>query len=395
MSTKILSWVFGKGSFSTSMFVAGRDQKLAEQKLWGHPETKTICDLVYRFSVLYHGISIDPCICKLGPLLAGRVGWILEGAFPHKWPRGPPCLIGWSSASQTTTVSPQGNGKSCGAVAVQHDKYDEYGRPNYGETFLSWCGIPASANRDFFLLTCKKPWFCHSCLKGILCFPYTYSWHEILQQTFNMKQSCECSFEQDLIFIRSFSAKIHDSNTTLSPLPVPSLHGSMGATRSYGISRKITKDSEGVSALEEISACNPLPGGVVYGCLWDLGRLGRFFGGGRFLGWERGDGRGGRNIYSDPKYHPGSGRFWGFVSKISLRKIQPENWLEKEDAVRIWCSNPPFFGVHVSNVAWLLMITLLKWKFTRLYPGWTLLIEPHPRWSMYGTFTYTFGLDLC
>ena len=91
-----------------------------------------------------------------------------------------------------------------------------------------------------------------------------------------MKQSCECSFEQDLI-LYSFRAKIHDSNTTLSPLPVPSLHGSMGATRSYGISRKITKDSEGVAALEEISACNPLPGGVVYGCLWDLGRLGRFF----------------------------------------------------------------------------------------------------------------------
>ena len=82
-----------------------------------------------------------------------------------------------------------------------------------------------------------------------------------------MKQSCECSFEQDLIFICSFSAKIPDSNTTLSPLPVPSLHGSMGATRSYGISRKITKDSEGVAALEEISACNPLPGGVVYGTL--------------------------------------------------------------------------------------------------------------------------------
>eukprot|EP00434_Breviolum_minutum_P022929 symbB.v1.2.020228.t1/scaffold1690.1/size105730/2 len=59
----------------------------------------------------------------------------------------------------------KGNGKSCGAVAVQHDKYDEYGRPNYGET-------------------------------------------------------------------------------------------------SYGISRKITKDSEGVAALEEISACNPLPAGL-------------------------------------------------------------------------------------------------------------------------------------
>lgn len=106
MSTKILSWVFGKGSFSTSMFVAGRDQKLAEQKLWGHknhvgvldswhflggnPKTKTICDLVYRFSVLYHGISLNPCICKLGPQNAGRVGWILEGAFPHQWPRGSP-----------------------------------------------------------------------------------------------------------------------------------------------------------------------------------------------------------------------------------------------------------------------------------------------------------------
>lgn len=221
----------------------------------------------------------------------GELAGFWRVPFPINGHGGPPCHIGWSSASQTTTVSPQGNGKSCGAVAVQHDKYDEYGRPNYGETFLSWCGIPASANRDFFLLTCKKPWFCHSCLKGILCFPYTYSWHEILQQTLHMKQCCECSFEQDLIFICSFSAKIPDSNTTLSPLQVPSLHGSMGATRSYGISRKITKDSEGVAALEEISACNPLPGGVVYGCLWDLGRSGRFFGGEGF--W---DGKGGMEI---------------------------------------------------------------------------------------------------
>lgn len=136
-----------------------------------------------------------------------------------------------------------------------------------------------------------------------------------------MKQSCECSFEQDLIFICSFSAKIHYSNTTLSPLPVPSLHGSMGATRSYGISRKITKDSEGVAALEEISACNPLPGGVVYGCLWDLGRSGRFFwevkntkgkswlGGGKVFGMGKGGMEEAEGLYSDPKYHPGSGSF--------------------------------------------------------------------------------------
>ena len=263
---------------------------------------------------------------QIGTSNAGESFWFWRVPFPNKWPRA----IGWKTSVNFA--------RAMGNPAVQWLSNMTSTTNMVDPTMVKRSSVDVEQ-------LCKKPWVLSQLSKkGILCFPYTYSWHEILQQTFNMKQSCECSFEQDLIFICSFSAKIHDSNTTLSPLPVPSLHGSMGATRSYGISRKITKDSEGVAALEEISACNPLPGGVVYGCLWDLGRLGRFFGVEGFWDGKRGDGRGGRNIYSDLKYHPGPGGFEVFLSKISLRKIQPENLLEKEDTVRIWSINPAFLG---------------------------------------------------
>ncbi len=135
-------------------------------------------------------------------------------------------------------------------------------------------------------------------VKGILCFPDAYSWNEI-QQTFNMKQSCKWSFDKVWIFICSFSAKIYTWHFFSSP-PFddgilfdfktprwvhqcqsnhPWVHDSV---RSYGVSRKITKDSDGVAALEEISACNPLPGGVEWGekvpMAWCVARCGCFGG---------------------------------------------------------------------------------------------------------------------
>ena len=234
-----------------------------------------------------------------------------------------------------------------------------------------WWNVPQlmwNANRDnFCFCLSRKPWSCRSCLKGILCFPDAYSWNEI-QQTFNMKQSCKCSFDKVWILICSFSAiyiyiltlfflsalrwwySFWFQNTTLSPpMPVQPSMGPWLSLRSYGVSRKITKDSDGVAALEEISACNPLPGGVcfwVWLLFWRWGRLRESGSLNQRKGWlevkvgmwAKGDGSCGK-FRENQKWYPfWKGKVYGKTSMFSYSdpKTRRDSRFEKERFTRTW-----------------------------------------------------------
>lgn len=95
------------------------------------------------------------------------------------------------------------------------------------------------------------------------------------------------------------------------------------------------------------------------------------------------DGKGGMEIAEGiyiltPNITPGPGGFEVLCPKYHSERFNLKIYWKRKILYVFDLATLHFFGVHVSNVAWLLMITLLKWKFTRLYPGWTLWLNHIP-----------------